>query len=132
MRILTDFDFKLNNTAVCIGKFDGLHKGHRLLFSEAGCSGLEVVMITFLFPDGGGIYALEEKISLAGGLGIDDMVIIPVTEEFMHMSPERFVREILVGRCGAKEVVVGADFCFGYRRSGTAEDLREAGGRYGY
>ena len=132
MRILTDFDFKLNNTAVCIGKFDGLHKGHRLLFSEAGRSGLEVVMITFLFPDGGGIYAMEEKISLAGGLGIDDMVIIPVTEEFMHMSPERFVREILVGRCGAKEVVVGADFCFGYRRSGTAEDLREAGGRFGY
>lgn len=130
MKIITDLDFKLNNTAVCIGKFDGLHRGHRLLFSEAGRSGLSVVMITFLFPDSGGIYTLEEKISLAGGLGIDTMVIIPVTEEFMHMSPEGFVREILVERCGAEEVVVGADFCFGYRRSGTADYLREAGGRY--
>lgn len=130
MKIITDLDFQLNNTAVCIGKFDGLHRGHRLLFLEAERSGLKTVMITFLFPENSGIYGQEEKIYLAGELGIDIMIRISVTDQFMHMSAEEFVRDILVGRCDAKKVVVGADFCFGYRRSGTAEYLRRAGERY--
>ena len=132
MKIITDLDFKLNNTVVCIGKFDGLHRGHRLLFTEAKRQELETVMITFLFPGSQGIYGQGEKIFLASELGIDVMVIIPVTEEFMHMSAETFVTEILVGRCDARKVVVGADFCFGYQRSGTAEYLRKAGEKYGF
>lgn len=127
MKIITDLNFQLNNTAVCIGKFDGLHRGHRLLFSEAERSGLETVMITFLFSEGCGIYGQTEKICLAGELGIDVLVLIHATDEFMHMGAEEFVREILVKRCDAGEVIVGADFCFGYQRSGTAEYLRRMG-----
>ncbi len=130
MKIITDLDFELNNTAVCIGKFDGLHRGHRLLFSEAQCSGKKTVMITFVFPGSCGIYGQEEKIFLAGELGIDVVVLITVSDEFMHMSAEEFVRDILVKRCGAAMVVVGSDFCFGYQRSGTAEYLRKAGEAY--
>ena len=130
MKIITDLDFQLYRTAVCIGKFDGLHRGHRLLFTEAQRHGLEAVMITFLFPDSHGIYGQDEKIFLAGELGIDVVIMIPVTEEFMHMSAEAFVTEILVGKCDARTVVVGADFCFGHHRSGTAEYLRKAGEQY--
>lgn len=130
MDIITDLNFQLNNTAVCIGKFDGLHRGHRLLFSEAERSGLRTVMITFLFSESCGIYGQEEKIYLAEELGIDVMILIPVTDEFMHMSAEEFIREILVKRCDAKKVIVGADFCFGYQRSGTAEYLQRAGMDY--
>lgn len=130
MKIITDLNFQLNNAAVCIGKFDGLHRGHRLLFSEARRSGRKTVMITFVFPESHGIYGQEEKIFLAGELGVDVVVMIPVTDDFMHMTAGEFVREILVKRCGAELVVVGADFCFGYQRSGTAEYLQEAGEEY--
>ena len=62
MQVINSLDFQLNNTAVCIGKFDGLHRGHRLLLSEAGEGGYTVTMITFSFPDGRGIYSYEEKL----------------------------------------------------------------------
>lgn len=127
MRVITDLDFQLHHTAVCIGKFDGLHRGHRYLLSEAARGDLVTTMITFVFPDGFGIYSYEEKLSLAEGLGIKVFVAIPMTEGFMRMGPERFVREILVERCDARRVVVGADFRFGSGRSGDAGYLREAG-----
>lgn len=130
MKIISDLSFQLNNTVVCIGKFDGLHKGHRLLFTEARRSELTTVMITFVFPESCGIYGQQEKIFLAEELGIDVMIRIPVTDQFMRMSAETFVREILVERCDAKKVVVGADFCFGYQRRGTAQYLKEAGEEY--
>ena len=45
----------------------------------------------------------------------------------MHMTPEAFIKEILVDKLHAKKVVVGKDFGFGYKRSGTAEMLKEMG-----
>lgn len=132
MEILTDLDFKRKNTAVCIGKFDGIHRGHRRLLEKAKEDGLALLMITFLFPEHKGIYSIEEKQFLADKLGVDIFVSIPVTEEFMKMSPETFIEEILVERCGARHIVVGADFHFGYRRRGTAELLQRAGERYGF
>lgn len=132
MRLLTDLDFSLEDTAVCIGKFDGLHRGHRTLLREAEKSGLPIVMITFLFSGNKGIYSYEEKQFLAGELGIDFLVVIPATREFLQMSAEEFISDILVKRCHAKKVVVGADFCFGYKRRGNAETLQAAGKEYGF
>ena len=132
MKIFTDLDFKLEDTAVCIGKFDGIHRGHRMLLREAIESGLPTVMFTFLFPDYKGIYSYEEKLYLAEKLGIDFFISIPVTKEFMQMSPEQFVAEILSERCHAKKVIVGSDFRFGYMRCGTALTLQESGKKYGF
>ena len=132
MKIITDLDFKLKNTAVCIGKFDGLHRGHQSLFEEAGKQGRTRVMMTFSFPEVRGIYSDEEKIYLAERAGIDIMVVIQATEEFLHMSPGAFTGEILSGRCDAREVVGGEDFCFGYRRSGDTAFLQREGERLGF
>lgn len=132
MKVLTDLNFQLHQTAVCIGKFDGLHRGHRLLFHEAEKSGLPLVMITFLFPQAKGIYSYEEKKFLAERLGFDILVAIPVTKAFMQMSAEQFVKDVLVGKCDARNVVVGTDFCFGCQRQGTARYLKEQGGKYGF
>lgn len=132
MRILTDLDFNLEDTAVCIGKFDGIHRGHRMLLRGAAESGLPTVMLTFLFPDYKGIYSYEEKLYLAEKLGIDFFVPIPVTKEFMHMSPEQFAADILTGRCHAQKVIVGSDFRFGYKRLGTPQTLQESGREHGF
>lgn len=132
MKIITNLEFQLDNTAVCIGKFDGIHRGHRLLVREAKNSGLTTVMLTFLFPDVQNIYAREEKRFLAEELGIDILVEIPVTKEFMSMKAKTFTREILAGRCDAKKVVVGSDFCFGYRRAGNVDFLLKEGRKCGF
>ena len=50
----------------------------------------------------------------------------------MHMTPEAFIKEILVDKLHAKKVVVGKDFGFGYKRSGTAEMLKEMGPSLGF
>lgn len=132
MQVITSLDFQLKNTAVCIGKFDGIHTGHRCLLSFAKDENLKMTMITFLFPKGQGIYSYREKLALAEQLGVEVFVGIPMTSEFMHMSKEQFVKEILVEKCNAKKVVVGADFCFGYQRSGNAQFLKKEGIRYGF
>ena len=69
MKVITDFNFQFNNTAVCIGKFDGLHKGHRTLIKAAKKTGLPVVLFTFLIPKNRTLYSYEEKKFLAEKLG---------------------------------------------------------------
>lgn len=123
-------------TVVCIGKFDGIHCGHRLLIREAADrakkSGWKIVMLTFLFAGVETIYSREEKTKLAESLGIDVMAVCPVTEEFMHLSPEAFIEDYLYRRLHAKGVVVGEDFRFGFQRAGDASLLKKAGERYGF
>ncbi|MBO5489485.1 MAG: bifunctional riboflavin kinase/FAD synthetase [Eubacterium sp.] len=124
MKVINDLEFQLHQTAVCIGKFDGIHKGHRLLIEKTKETGLPVVMFTFQMLQPRGIYSLDEKEKLAESLGVDYLVSVTVTEEFMHMSAMQFVEEILCDKCDAKEIFVGEDFCFGYQRSGTAAMLK--------
>ena len=100
MKIITGLEFRLKNTAVCIGKFDGIHRGHRLLLQQAGQSGLSTVMMTFLFPDGTSIYSKTEKRLLAEKLGVDILIEIPVSKEFFAMEAESFIKDILVEKCG--------------------------------
>jgi len=57
---------------------------------------------------------------------------MPFVDEVMHMTPEAFIKEILVDKLHAKKVVVGKDFGFGYKRSGTAEMLKEMGPSLGF
>lgn len=132
MKVLTDWNVQLKRTAVCIGKFDGIHRGHRALLKEAKKEGLSLVMLTFIFPEHKGIYSYEEKRMLAEKLGIDIFLSIPVTDIFMQMSAADFVEKVLVEHLDAKKVVVGSDFCFGHNRQGTAEFLGLQGEKFGF
>lgn len=132
MEIIRDLDFQLNNTAVCIGKFDGIHRGHRLLLAEAKKSGCPTVMFTFVMNHAGLLYSEKEKEQLAEKIGVDVLVAIPFDERFKNQSPEEFVREILCKRCHAMLVVVGDDFRFGQGRSGDVKVLSELENKYGY
>jgi riboflavin kinase / FMN adenylyltransferase len=58
-------------------------------------------------------------------------LILPFTEEIAHMPPEAFVTEVLVGTLGAKAVLVGENFRFGYQHAGDVRQLRELGDRLG-
>lgn len=131
MEIVRDLNFQLNNTAVCIGKFDGIHRGHRLLLAEAKKDRLTTVMLTFAMG-GNVLYEEQEKVQLAEKLGVDVFVVIPFDQRFKEQPAEEFVKKVLVARCNAKRIVIGDDFRFGYQRSGDVRLLQKMGREYGF
>ena len=136
-------DFKLSNTAVALGKFDGLHRGHQILFDKIkSCreAGLLSVMFTFDYHPNNVfdtkaqqlIYSREERRIEAERLGIDVLIEYPFTEETVHMTPESFIKEVLVEKLGARFVVVGDDYRFGYHRAGNTKLLESMSMLLGY
>ena len=119
---------------VCLGFFDGIHIGHRTLIADtvnrAREAGLLAVVFTFpaesesLKSGAARIYPTEKKLSIFESLGVDAVVLCDFAS-VASLSPESFVREVLVGSLGARVALAGADFRFGHRASGNSDMLRE-------
>lgn len=137
----------LQNTAVAIGVFDGVHRGHQEILKqtvrEARSLGLAPVVLTFnihpseLFaPEKGPPYiaSLAQRAQLidAYGGGIETGVIARFDRAFASLSPNQFVADVLEGQLGARHVLVGADFRYGRGRAGTVTTLLEAGAENGF
>ncbi len=116
--------------AVALGYFDGVHIGHRELFSclDRVREGREKAVFTF-FPENGDklfknakvLTSFEEKLSLFAELGIK-YVFAYRFSEISHLSGEEFVSKILISDCRAERVVTGDNFRFGHKAScGIAE-----------
>ena len=134
MKIITGRDFKLKNSSVTLGKFDGIHRGHRLLLSRV-LAREELVPTVFTFQmgaDGGKVYVQEEKDRMLADLGMKREIIFPFDEQTRKLSPQAFVRDVLVGSLDARYICVGEDFCFGKNREGTVDTLRQYQEQYGY
>lgn len=126
------------DTAVAIGKFDGIHIGHRKLLQEIcakKAQGLAACVFTFdpapavLFgaSDGKELTTREEKRKLFEALGVDILIEFPMTKETASIPPEEFVREILHERMRARFVAAGPDLSFGDRGAGNSKLLQEMG-----
>lgn len=136
-------DFKLEHTIVTIGKFDGVHCGHRLLLEYVGRQkkpGQKAAVFSFdhnpagfLSGTGHGvIYGEEEKCLLMKQLGIDVLVSYPFDKETSRMPADVFITEVLAGQLGAEMVVIGKDCRFGYKRQGDAKMLRHFSRQCGF
>lgn len=125
------------DTVVVIGKFDGVHLGHRLLFdravAEAEKRRCKSAAFTFDRSLSGGrvISTADEKRSLIEERGIDVLIEYSFAE-LMSMEAETFVEEILVKRLRAKAVVAGADCGFGKNRRGDARLLEKLSRELGF
>ena len=132
-------------SAVAIGKFDGVHAGHRAVIARlnerAAASGARAAAVTFdrnplaiLRPDRcpENVVTVERKLELLGELGLDATLVLTFDEELAARSAEDFVVDILVGALKVSTVLVGEDFRFGSGGAGTPELLRELGPRYGF
>ncbi|GKT37876.1 Riboflavin kinase like protein, partial [Aduncisulcus paluster] len=75
---------------------------------------------------------LTRRAELAEELGVDVFLVVPFTPEFMKLSPERYVHELLVERLHVAEVVVGENFTFGKKAAGNVHMLKKAGERFGF
>ncbi|TVQ65482.1 MAG: bifunctional riboflavin kinase/FAD synthetase, partial [Spirulina sp. DLM2.Bin59] len=74
---------------------------------------------------------LDEKVQQLEAFGIEQLVLLPFTQELARLSPRAFVEDILIAQLGAQRVAVGADFCFGRDRAGTAEALQAIASPHG-
>lgn len=132
-------------SVVTIGKFDGIHLGHKALISravaEAKHRSLASVMITFdKHPDS--LFKPElvripligptQKAKLVAESGIDGLLTLEFNHELANLEPEEFVQQILLSVLHAKIVVVGPDFRFGHRGAGTTQTLAELGDKFGF
>lgn len=131
------------NSAVTLGKFDGLHRGHQVLMKElfrAGKTGLKTVVFTFgthprAMVEGKAeelLMTSEEKREVLENQGLDVLVEYPFNDETCRITAEDFISKVLVGQLHAKKIIVGTDFRFGYQRSGNVDLLRQMSEEYGY
>lgn len=120
-------------TAVAIGNFDGVHIGHRALITRArGFGDRRTIALTFhphpgavLSPHGAPpmLASLDRRVQLLRSAGADEVVVEPFTRELAALSPDAFIDEIVIGRLGARAIVVGYDFNYGQARAGSTETL---------
>ena len=136
--------------ALTIGNFDGVHRGHQALLARvraaADTLGLEAAVMTFephpreYFARRSGdlsraparIANLRDKLEDLANAGIDRVIVEHFNEQFASISPEDFTERVLVEGLHVKWLMVGDDFCYGARRAGNVEMLKEAGRRHGF
>lgn len=130
--------------ALAIGNFDGVHRGHqelvRVARERAAATGATAGVLTFT-PHPAKIFApalapplivsLERRLELLGQAGADVGIVEEFTPALAAVEAEDFVRDVLVGGLGAREVVVGWDFSFGRGRRGNPALLRDVGAALG-
>ncbi len=132
-------------TALTIGNFDGVHHGHRRLLRQLAAvareHGWTSSVLTF-HPHPTCIVAPqrtpalmttpEQRAALIAQEGIEQVLILPFTEEVAQLTPEQFARDLVAGRLAARAVLVGDNFRFGHRQAGDIGVLRELGRSLGF
>jgi len=148
MRIVRDLPSVLPDrrpSAVALGVFDGVHLGHRAILgaavADARASATPALACTFephpmeiLQPERAPlpITTLDERLTLIAECGVDEAVVLTFTQALAAVEPEAFVKDVLVDRLQARQVVVGYNHRFGRGARGDTALLRELGARHGF
>lgn len=148
MKVFTsvaDIPADFGPSAVTVGKFDGVHEGHRGVIREvlkvARHEGLSATVVTFdrhplrlLSPDRAPIALVgnEQKLELLAETGLDAALMLTFDHALANLSPREFVEQILANGLRARIVMVGADFRFGHESRGTTATLVELGREFGF
>jgi riboflavin kinase/FMN adenylyltransferase len=148
MDLVTDlatFVAPSGGTAVTIGAYDGVHRGHQFVIGHlrrlAADGGLDSVVLTFdrhpaavVRPESAPklLTDLGQKLELLAATGADHTVVLRFDQARSQEEPEDFVRTVLVDALRARVVVVGEDFHFGRGRRGNVELLASMGGSLGF
>ena len=135
---------QINKSAVTIGKFDGLHKGHKALIEKtvdyAKKNNMKSVVFTFSNHPANffesekvrKIITNKDKINTMKDLGVDIVINLPFDEFMTKISAIDFVEKILVKKLNAKKIYVGHDFTFARNKEGDAILLKALGGEYDF
>ena len=149
MNITSIYDTFDRNTPhiVTVGTFDGVHLGHQRMISRLMESSSELngkpIVVTFdphpqivLNKPGRDpvrlLSTLSERLQLLNVYGINDVVVIPFSAEFAELTPDFFIRELLMKNVGISRFVIGYDHVFGKNREGNEEIIRAIGEEKGF
>jgi riboflavin kinase/FMN adenylyltransferase len=144
-RSIDDIPEDFGPSAVTVGKFDGVHLGHRAvigrLLAVAHRERLSSVVVTFdrnplsvVAPERcpEDLVSVEQKLELLEVTGIDAVLVLTFDRELSRVPAEEFVERYLVSKLHAKTLLVGSDFRYGARGAGDGALLRELGARDGF
>lgn len=148
MRFYTSLDqvpADFGPSAVTIGKFDGVHSGHRAVIGEllamAGPLGLIPTVVTFdrhplalLNPEicPPSLISNDQKVERLAAAGVQTTLMLPFDRAFSEQQPEDFVHRVLVDALHARIVFVGSDFRYGAKGKGDVDTLTAAGHEFGF
>lgn len=117
---------------VCLGFFDGVHRGHLALLEEAKKTAAEehlrICVHTFdrtPGEKGPELTTLAEREKLLRDAGADEVAVSRFTEAMRHMSGEDFFRKIVLEKLHARHVICGDDHRFGYKGACGVRELRQ-------
>ena len=148
MRIVRDYSFVApedRGASAAIGNFDGVHLGHQSVIdmarTQAQAIGAPLGLVTFephprqyFAPDAPAFRLMgrEARANRLAKLGVERLYELNFNAALAGVSPRDFAQDVIADGLGLKHVVVGADFCFGKGRSGTAQDLQAFGAEMGF
>ncbi|MGB2625213.1 MAG: bifunctional riboflavin kinase/FAD synthetase [Candidatus Acidiferrum sp.] len=132
-------------SVIAIGNFDGIHLGHQRVLeyalNRAKESAAVATALTFepsplkiLRPNSAPlrISTNQQRMEWFGIVGLEAAVVLPFTLELSQLTPEEFVRDLLVEQLQVRAIVVGDNFRFGHKQAGDVKFLRELGMRCGF
>ena len=135
----------LSESAVTIGAFDGVHRGHQEVLAhlkrEADARSLATTVITFeplpgefLFPDRAPprLMTFREKFTALADQGIDNLLCLRFNNRLRTMSPRAFVEDIFVKGLNARYIAFGDDFRFGKDRAGDLDFTQSLAKEFAY
>jgi len=144
MRIVRDYQFTRpedRGASVAIGNFDGVHRGHAHVIDLARRPDAPLGVVTFephprefFAPDAPPFRLMnaEARAHRLQKLGVEVLAELPFDTTLSSLTAETFARDVLADGLGVSHVVVGADFCFGKGRAGTADMLADFGRGMGF
>ena len=145
VRSCDNFNPAPEGCGVGLGNFDGVHLGHMALLEllTVKCRELHVLPFIYTFSmhpthvinkmkPAPLIMTEEQRLDIFEKSGIDTVYLEDFNENFASLSPQKFVEKILLEKLNVRMVVVGYDYTFGYKGSGTAADMQEFGRKYGF
>jgi riboflavin kinase/FMN adenylyltransferase len=135
----------MSESVVTVGTFDGVHRGHQKVLAEliqrAHAHNLPSAVVTFdqhplrvLRPEQAPhvLTSRAEKHQILAAFDIDTIHFLQFTKELAEFSPERFVQDILIRKCGMSQLVIGYDHGLGKGRTGDVDTLRRIGSEIGF
>ena len=134
MLVISDLGKAITPTAIALGNFDGVHRGHQCVIAPtiAPSEGLVSTVLTFNphpqeFFTGTTrllLTPIAEKIEQLKALGVQQLVLLPFDRAIAALTPQEFIEQILIDRLQARKISVGFNFRFGCQRCGSVEDLK--------
>ena len=133
MWVISSLIKALKPTAVALGNFDGVHRGHQQVIQPVLKQGEIVSTVVTFNPHPQEFFTgkrrslltpQSEKVQELERLGVEQLVLLPFDQELACLSPQEFVEKILVQQLRSHSISVGQDFCFGKGRTGTVTDLK--------